>query len=311
MQLFKKTNILLNYNNNLPKNMNSETLVSKYSVTMCFFSRLRLICKSKALVDNYEIIASLLSNVGCCRLDNEDCIHYSSLDKSQQNALAIVADGMGGHAAGETASHEAVHSIQSHYFAKKYFSNPIRTLKNAVIRANTHVYQLAAHNPALSGMGTTATALAIVNGYAYYAHVGDSRLYLLRNGVMQQLTQDHTLVSQMLRDGLIAKEQALTHPDRNIVTRALGTQPIVEVDIVKSPIPIQAGDVFVLCSDGLYDLVTDSDIANLVSEYSPTDACQLLIESARSAGGYDNISVIILAMQSTKTKPIKAAITRF
>lgn len=279
---------------------------------MNLLKHLKTICPKTPLIgDYYKITTSLATNLGCCRANNEDCIHYSSLDKNQQNILAIVADGMGGHASGETASHEAVHSIQSHYFAKKYFSNPIRTLKNAVLQANTHIYQLAVHDPALSGMGTTVTALAIANGYAYYAHVGDSRLYLLRNGVTQQLTQDHTLVAQLLRDGLIAKEQALTHPDRNIVTRALGTQPIVEVDVVKSPIPIQIGDIFVLCSDGLYDLVTDTDIAKAVSEHNPSDACQLLIEAARSAGGYDNISVIILAVQTTKNKPIKTAITRF
>lgn len=278
---------------------------------MGFLGYLKTIAQPILPISDYKIIASLASNVGCCRSINEDQIHYSSLDKNWQNILAIVADGMGGHAAGETASHEAVHSIQSHYFAKKYFSNPIRTLKNAVLQANTHIYQLAVHDPALSGMGTTVTALAIANGYAYYAHVGDSRLYLLRNGVTQQLTQDHTLVAQLLRDGLIAKEQALTHPDRNIVTRALGTQPIVEVDVVKSPIPIQIGDIFVLCSDGLYDLVTDTDIAKAVSEHNQSDACQLLIEAARSAGGYDNISVIILAVQTTKNKPIKTAITRF
>lgn len=160
-------------------------------------------------------------------------------------------------------------------------------------------------------MGTTATALAIVNGFAYYAHVGDSRLYLLRNGIMQQLTQDHTFVAQMINDGLISQELAQTHPDRNIVTRALGTKPTVDVDVVKSPIPIQDGDIFILCSDGLYDLVTESDIAKLVREHNPANACHLLIESARSAGGYDNISVIILAVQTTKAEPIKAAITRF
>ncbi|MGZ4968163.1 MAG: Stp1/IreP family PP2C-type Ser/Thr phosphatase [Methylobacter sp.] len=278
---------------------------------MSLLKHLETICSKPPLLGDYSITTFLATNLGCCRTNNEDYIHYSSLDKNQPNALAIVADGMGGHAAGETASHEAVHCIQTHYFAKHFCSNPIRNLKSAVIQANKHIYQLAVDDPVLSGMGTTVTALAIVKGYAYYAHVGDSRLYLLRNGVMQQLTQDHTLVAQMLGDGLITKEQAQTHPDRNIITRALGTKPIVEVDVVKSPIPIQVDDVFVLCSDGLYDLVTDSDIAKLVSEHNPSGACHLLIESARSAGGYDNISVIIVTVQGIKTKPIKAAITRF
>jgi PPM family protein phosphatase len=278
---------------------------------MNFLKCLKTIGQPAPLISDYEIIASLASDVGCCRLNNEDCIQYSSLDKNQRNALAIVADGMGGHAAGEKASHEAVHNIQSHYCAEKYADDPIRFLKNAVMQANAHIYQIAVHGPALSGMGTTATALAIVNGFAYYAHVGDSRLYLLRNGIMQQLTQDHTLVAQMINDGLISQELAKTHPDRNIVTRALGNKPTVDVDVVKSPIPIQGGDIFILCSDGLYDLVTESDIAKLAREHNPANACHLLIESARLAGGYDNISVIILAVQTTKAEPIKVAITRF
>ncbi len=291
--------------------MNFRSCYIVYINSMSFFRGLMSLNRLYTPLDKYTLLAFSATDIGCCRSHNEDRIQFLVRGSDSQNILAIVADGMGGHAAGETASHEAVQSIQSHYFAKKYFSNPIRTLKNAVIQANTHIYRLAAHDPALSGMGTTVTALAIVKGYAYYAHVGDSRLYLLRNGVMQQLTQDHTLVAQMLRDGLIAKEQALTHPDRNIVTRALGTQPIVEVDVIKLPISIQTDDIFMLCSDGLYDLVTDSDIVKLVSEHNPTDACRLLIETARSAGGYDNISVIILAVQTTKKTPIKAAITRF
>lgn len=278
---------------------------------MSLIKCLNSIRQSAPLIGDYEIIVSLASDVGCSRLNNEDCIHYCSSDINQQNVLAIVADGMGGHAAGETASHEAVHSIQSHYFAKKYVGDPIRSLKNAVMQANAHVYQLAIHDRALSGMGTTATALAIVNGFAYYIHVGDSRLYQLRNGNMHQLTRDHTLVAQMVNDGLISPELAQTHPDRNIITRALGTKPTVDVDVVKSPIPIQEGDIFILCSDGLYDLVAEQEIAKLVREHNPANACNLLIQAARSAGGYDNISVIILAVQTLKAELIKTPITKF
>lgn len=278
---------------------------------MSFLRCLKTMGRPSVLIGDYKIITSLASDVGCCRLNNEDCIQYSSLDRKQRNVLAIVADGMGGHAAGETASHEAVHSIQSHFMQQNYTGDLIRSLKNAVMQANAHIYQLAVHDPALSGMGTTVTVLAIVNGFAYYAHVGDSRLYLIRNGSMQQLTQDHTLVFQMLNDGLISHEQAQTHPDRNIITRALGTKPTVDVDVAKSPIPIHTGDIFILCSDGLYDLVTDFEIAKLVSENDPANTCHLLVESARSAGGYDNISVIILAVQSATTEPFKPAITRF
>lgn len=267
--------------------------------------------QSQALLDRYALSTALVTDTGCCRLENEDCIHYSSLDKHRRNAIAIVADGMGGHAAGETASHEAVHSIQSHFTQQNYADDPVRSLKKAVTQANTHIYRLASHDPELSGMGTTVTALAIINGFAYYAHVGDSRLYLLRNGGLRQLTQDHTLVAQMLIDGLISQELAQTHPDRNIITRSIGTKPTVDVDVAKSPIPIHAGDIFVLCSDGLYELVTDFEIAKLILEHDPEDACHLLIEAARTAGGYDNISVIILAVQTALTEPLKPAITRF
>jgi PPM family protein phosphatase len=261
--------------------------------------------------ERYDLTVALESDIGCCRLENEDFIHFSLIDNSKQDALAIVADGMGGHAAGETASREAIQAIQKYYLSRRLAENPQKRLKQAVIKANTQVYEISCKDKSLSGMGTTVTALAIVNGFAYYAHVGDSRLYLFRNGNLEQLTQDHTLVQQMLNDGLITEEQAINHPDRNIINRSIGTKPAEEVEVINHPIPVQISDIFLLCSDGLYDLVSDLEIIKIISKFEPVEACQHLIESACSAGGYDNISVIIVKVQSSKILPMKPTITRF
>lgn len=258
----------------------------------------------------YDIVASLSTDNGCVRQNNEDCLQFLTKDTDPLNVLAIIADGMGGHVAGEKASYEAVQRIQSYYFAKHYFKSSISILKEALKQANASIYQLAKHDSTLLGMGTTATVLAIVKGYAYYAHVGDTRLYLLRDDQMLQLTQDHTLVGQLLEDGLITPEQAHTHPDRHVITRALGTQPSVIVDVINKPLPIRIGDVFMLCSDGLYDLVDDIIIARIISSFAPNEASHRLIELARSAGGFDNISVIILAVQAINSMLVNAPITR-
>ena len=279
---------------------------------------MRLFNQFKAIVqrspqglNSFEFIVGLKSDLGCHRAVNEDCIYCSLPSNNQQSTLAIAADGMGGHNAGETASREASQAIQTHFFASRYFDNPAKSLKNAVVAANSRVYQLACQDISLSGMGTTVTALAIVKGLAYFAHVGDSRLYLFRDGKLRQLTQDHTLVAKMLKDGLITQEQAKNHPDRNIINRSIGTKPEEEIDVLKVPIRVQANDIFLLCTDGLYDLVPDYEIANTISHHAPDEACHLLIETARSYGGYDNISVIIVKAESPVIASIKPAITRY
>ena len=247
-------------------------------------------------MDDYEIDVALASDPGCCRPNNEDCVQFFSTQDDPQSALAIVADGMGGHNAGEIASREAVATIGSRYLRRLSW-NPLQALSAGFSDANTHVFALAGQHPEWSGMGTTATALLIVKGMASYAHVGDSRLYRLRGTTMEQLSSDHTLVAALARDGLIPPEVAGNHPDRNIITRAIGTKSSVEVEVCKTEWSIQIGDVYLLCSDGLYDLVTDQDIESILRENQLPEACEALVTAAKDKGGYDNISVIVLAIR--------------
>lgn len=147
-------------------------------------------------------------------------------------------------------------------------------------------------------MGTTCTALMIRKGLAYSANVGDSRLYLVREGQIYLMSEDHSAVMQMVRQGLIALEKARHHEDKNVILRALGTQPNVEVSVWDKPFPVQAGDQFVLCSDGLYDLVEDWEIKQIVLQIAPKAACEHLIALALQRGGHDNVTVGVLKVET-------------
>jgi PPM family protein phosphatase len=249
----------------------------------------------------------MASDVGCRRHQNEDRIVYvKPADQSQlerKGVLAIVADGMGGHQAGEVASQLAVEVIRRSYFGNGT-SDPVAALKRAFGEANSEIFRAAQSDERLAGMGTTATALVLKDGAAHFGHVGDSRLYRISNGELTQLTEDHTLVAKMLDAGLLSPDGARRHPDRNILTRSLGTQP--EIEVYVSHALAQPGDCFVLCSDGLHDLVDEQEINAAVSGNPPEVACEQLIALAKERGGFDNISVGILAIR----EPEKAPTTR-
>jgi protein phosphatase len=149
-------------------------------------------------------------------------------------------------------------------------------------------------------MATTCTALAVCGGEVVVAHVGDSRAYRLRGNELAQLTQDHTLVHDLLERGVITGEQARNHPQANVITRALGSQPEVEVDIVE--LTGQAGDCYLLCSDGLSNLVTDKEIAHMLAIGNPEDCCEAVVELARERGGYDNITVQVIKLSANEPK---------
>lgn len=257
----------------------------------------------------YTVDVCLLSDVGCCREANQDQIKYvKPADPpvlKDKGVLAIVADGMGGHRGGEFASQMAVDIIHQRYYVQAQ-QDPPKSLKEAFMEANTSIYQRSVETPALSGMGTTATALVVLSNRMYLAHVGDSRLYRLRDGKLECLTEDHTMVMEMLKRGLITPEQARHHPDRYIVTRALGTHPDVEVFSPEVAIPIQNDDYYVLCTDGLHDLVADEEITSTVTMRSPQDGCGELTALAKKRGGPDNISVGILAIRAVE-KPSRPA----
>ena len=219
------------------------------------------------------------THVGRVRTSNED-----SYLVDDQLGIFAVADGMGGHAAGEVASSVALDAIQGSLQSGS-------TIDTAVSLANASVREQAAENPELTGMGTTLTLLSIV-GTPTIGHVGDSRAYRLRNGHLQLLTDDHSLVAELVRAGRLTPEQAATHPRRSIITRAIGADENVMVDLV--PVEILEGDRLLLCSDGLPTMISDEAIQAALSD--PADVpeiAQSLIHLANEAGGEDNITVIV------------------
>lgn len=224
------------------------------------------------------------TDVGLLREGNEDA--YLAED-----VLFAVADGMGGHLAGDVASSITVDALRERA-AEEPPADP-DALAGLLYRANTAIFERARHDPSLHGMGTTCTALMIGAEEAHIAHVGDSRAYLLRNGSLSQLTQDHTLVNRMVQEGKLRSEDAERHPQRSVLTRALGVDPEVKIDT--QSLDTKEGDRLLLCSDGLTSMVdTDSIAEALRSEKDPQSAADHLVEIAIAAGGEDNVTVVVL-----------------
>lgn len=238
--------------------------------------------------------AAILTDIGCARDNNEDAVVLirpaDPRELRRKGILAIVADGMGGHQAGEVASHAAVELIGRYYYGQPS-ADPLAALGVAVQQANRQLYAMAQSRPDYAGMGTTATAVVFRSGYAYWAHVGDSRLYRLRGDCVELLSEDHTYIAELRRRGLISAAEARWHPERNILTRALGTQDHLTVAACPRPLPVVDGDAYLLCSDGLYDLVDDVEIAQVTRRRTALEVCAQLIALAKSRGGRDNISV--------------------
>ena len=226
-----------------------------------------------------------ITDIGRVRALNEDS-YYAPREGER---FCAVADGMGGHNAGEVASAMAV-QVFSEYM-REVESITAQAMYAAVERANDEVYRAAMENDAMSGMGTTFSALAQQGGEVLLAHVGDSRIYLVRHGAILQLTTDHTLVEEMVRKGMLTPREARFHPRRNIITRALGTDPRVEIDIVQ--LGARPGDVFFLCSDGLTNYVEERQILQAaMGDGDWQDKLQRLLAVALDNGGSDNITAL-------------------
>jgi protein phosphatase len=252
------------------------------------------------LADNgFAITASFRSDLGRHREVNEDCwLLEQPREESvlkQKGLLALVADGMGGHAAGDVASKLAASVICAKYYESDAL--PAEALAEALQAANRALYQMASKQSHLRGMGTTCTALVLWNDVALSAQVGDSRLYLIRNDEIYLMSEDHSAVMEMVRRGAMSLAEARQHEDKNIILRALGPQPTVQVSTWQTPFPLRDGDQFVLCSDGLYDLVRDDEIQQIVSQCAPSEACERLIACANERGGHDNITVGVLQIR--------------
>ncbi|MDX2044445.1 MAG: Stp1/IreP family PP2C-type Ser/Thr phosphatase [Acidobacteriota bacterium] len=237
----------------------------------------------------FELDAAWQTDAGCVRKNNEDSARFQT---TAQASLMVVADGVGGHSAGEEASRLAVETICQRFFDSSEAIND--ALQAAVAEANQAIFHAAQSRFDWLGMGTTATALVICDGQAFVAQVGDSRLYLVRDERIYQLSEDHSAVMEMVRMGVMTLAEAEGHEDRNIILRALGTKPEVAVTVWEKPFPVRAGDNFVLCTDGLFDVVSDEEIKAIVTNETPVAGCQKLIDLAKANGGYDNVTMGIV-----------------
>lgn len=244
----------------------------------------------------FAVTTSLITDTGCMRELNEDCcqvVQPSDPDLlKRKGVLIVVADGMGGCQAGEVASRLAVESVARVYYSSG--GEPQAALTAAFHEANREIHQCSQVRNDLNGMGTTCTALVIHGSVAHSAHVGDSRLYLVRSNSIYQMTEDHSIVMELMKRGALAPNAARSHVDRNIILRALGSRASVEVATWEKPLPVRASDRFVLCTDGLHDAVTDEEILLATESGEAADACQTLVVTARERGGYDNITVAIV-----------------
>ena len=239
------------------------------------------------------------SDIGCQRENNEDALGYWEPEQDQEFAskgrLAIVADGMGGYEGGQEASHLAVDTVISIY-RDRNGGNPQAVLNEALQAAHERVRQYGFSHPDLRGMGTTCTAVVLLGKALHYVHVGDTRLYRVRAGEITQLTRDHSYVGRLVESGVISREEAEKHPQRNILTAALGTSADLIMDSPETPEVLESGDVLLVCSDGLWGQVHDGEILQAVERNHPDAACQELIGLARERGGPDNITVQILRL---------------
>ncbi|HAM35468.1 MAG TPA: Stp1/IreP family PP2C-type Ser/Thr phosphatase [Elusimicrobia bacterium] len=255
---------------------------------------------------------------GCVRANNED-----GLAIDEDLGLLIVADGMGGHNSGEVASELAISTIRS--FARRMLGgektmvalggDPLlsaraQLLEHFVESANTMIFEKGRAFPRDAGMGTTVVAVLVDQKSVAVAHVGDSRLYLFRGGVLSQLTEDHSLVGDQLRRGLITPEAAAHSTLQNILTRALGAESIVKVDVAEHP--VFPGDILILSTDGLDKMVSDEEVANVLREDStPARVVDVLVRLARQAGGTDNITVVCARLGSSRPQGLWGKMSGF
>ena len=230
------------------------------------------------------ILSAFRTDVGKVRANNQDAPIVS-----EKLRLYGVADGMGGHKGGEVASTSARDDLLRELEGK---TPSVATLSVAIEEVNRQIYHQQEHDDALTGMGTTLSVLWMSDNFVYIGHVGDSRVYLLRDGEFKQMTLDHSLVEQLVREGVLTEEEAQNHPMRNIITRAIGTDESVEVDVVVEE--RRKGDLWLACSDGLHGLVDDRQMRDALRQYAPEKAADVLLKAALDAGGRDNVTLVIV-----------------
>jgi PPM family protein phosphatase len=255
-----------------------------------------------------QIIGAMRTDTGKVRTLNEDSVAWITPRNEdvarRRGSLALVADGMGGHAAGEVASGLAADTVRRLYYD---LDGPIpQVLAHAFAAAHHAIVDYAKSHPECKGMGTTCTVLAFHGDAAWLAHIGDSRAYLLRNRALTQLSEDQTLVAKLVSEGTLTQEEAAHSPMHNVILQALGTSANFQPMIGTKGLPLQIGDIFILCSDGVSNLVPDVQLAELASRLPPQEACQAIIDAALAAGGSDNASLGVFAV-AAPAEPDKAS----
>jgi serine/threonine protein phosphatase PrpC len=238
-----------------------------------------------------------LTDVGCQRENNEDSYLYwepAADDEFQRKGrLAVIADGMGGHEGGQEASRLAVETVREVY-DHAFRDDPQAALLESFAAAHTRIQDYAEQHPAFQGMGTTCTALVVRGHQLYFAHVGDSRLYLVRDASLLRLTRDHSYVGRLVESGIVRAEDAEKHPQRHILTAALGAGRELAIDSAEQAVALQEGDDLLLCTDGLWGVVTEEELETAVTANTPTECCAALVKLARRRGGPDNITLQVL-----------------
>lgn len=260
---------------------------------------------SEAVPQHHLIVRAVLrTDVGLVRSENQDFGTYTT--ESEESAshpggrLMIVADGMGGHRGGATASRLAGETVKMQYLDSDTTDIPT-ALRQSLARANSRIFTEAQSNPELRGMGTTTSVLAVRDHQGWLAHVGDSRIYLVRNGTIQQLTDDHSLVATMVREGLLTSQEAETHPRRNVLQRSMGVSEEVEID-VRGPFELQEGDTFILCSDGLHGVVKEHELQEIATG-TIEEAADEFLRRALERGAPDNVTVIVARIETAPGPP--------
>jgi PPM family protein phosphatase len=241
-----------------------------------------------------------LSDIGLRRSNNQDsfavALSGDDRDWRWRGDLFMVADGMGAHAAGELASKIACEYVP-HTYRKSLDRTPGELLHHAVLAANANIHERGQANAEFQGMGTTCSVLVLLPSSAIVAHVGDSRLYRLRKGILEQLTFDHSLVWEMMAAGQMPRGEVASFIPKNIITRSLGPHADVQVDL-EGPFPLEAGDTFLLCSDGLSGQLKDEELGPILAAVSPAEAVRLMVDMANLRGGPDNITAIVVRVLS-------------
>ena len=264
------------------------------------------------LIEPGNIKAVVVSDLGNIRTNNEDMgLFFKIADENvlrEKGYMLIVADGMGGHNAGEVASRMATDIICREYYNQRS-SNVEKNLEKALSLANKTIFQKASSDQAFQGMGTTCTVLVVIEQDVYYAHVGDSRAYIQKSGSIMQITEDHTYVQQLVNSGDITAAEAAVHPKRNILTNAMGTKADLRIDTGKCKYSFEKNDRLLLCSDGLYDYLNDEELNKILVENSLKNAAANMIALAKERGGHDNITVV-LAERENSTEETKLKLTR-